>query len=123
MISPGADQLGAVVDVLFATAGIESEIVAAAEVLEVLPGLLMPVATAGHLVALKLLARDDETRPQNASDLQVRSAAHDLASKVTTPSRSTLAACATCTTLACNHLRGEGLWWLTTRPRLARVLG
>ena len=70
MISPGADRLGAVVDVLFATAGIESEIVAAAEVLEVLPGLLMPVATAGHLVALKLLARDDETRPQDASDLR-----------------------------------------------------
>ena len=70
MISPGADRLGAVVDVLFATAGIESEVVAAAEVLEVLPGLLMPVATAGHLVALKLLARDDETRPQDASDLR-----------------------------------------------------
>ncbi|MGH3774194.1 MAG: nucleotidyl transferase AbiEii/AbiGii toxin family protein [Pseudonocardiaceae bacterium] len=70
MISPGTDRLGAVVDVLFATAGIESEIVAAAEVLEVLPGLLMPVATAGHLVALKLLARDDETRPQDASDLR-----------------------------------------------------
>ena len=70
MISPGADRLGAVVDVLFATAGIESEIVAAAEVLEVLPGLLMPVATAGHLVALKLLARDDETRPQDAADLR-----------------------------------------------------
>ena len=70
MISPGADRLGAVVDVLFATAGIESEIVAAAEVLEVLPGLFMPVANAGHLVALKLLARDDETRPQDASDLR-----------------------------------------------------
>lgn len=70
MISPGADRLGVVVDVLFATAGIESEIVAAAEVLEVLPGVLMPVATAGHLVALKLLARDDETWPQDAADLR-----------------------------------------------------
>src|SRR5262249_57193065 len=57
------------VDVLFATAGIEPEIVAAAEVLEVLPGILMPVATAGHLVVLKLLARDDENRPQDATDL------------------------------------------------------
>ncbi|MGH3897180.1 MAG: hypothetical protein ACRDTA_02795, partial [Pseudonocardiaceae bacterium] len=69
-ISPGAGELGVLVDVLFATAGIESEIVAAAEVLEVLPGILMPVATAGHLVALKLLARDDETRPQDAADLR-----------------------------------------------------
>ncbi len=70
MISPGSDRLGVVVDVLFATAGIEPEIVAAAEVLEVLPEVLMPVATAGHLVALKLLARDDETRPQDAADLR-----------------------------------------------------
>lgn len=62
MISPGADRLGVVVDVLFATAGIEPEIVAAAEVLEVLPSVFMPVVTAGHLVALKLLARDDERR-------------------------------------------------------------
>lgn len=70
MLSPDADRLGVVVDVLFATAGIEPEIVAAAEVLEVLPGLAMPVATAGHLVALKLLARDDQTRPQDAADLR-----------------------------------------------------
>lgn len=71
MISPGGDRLGVVVDVLFATAGIECEIVAAAEILEVLPGILIPVATAGHLVALKLLVRDDETRPQDAADLRV----------------------------------------------------
>jgi predicted nucleotidyltransferase len=77
MISPGADRLGVVVDVLFATAGIEPEIVAAAEVLEVLPGILMPVATVGHLVALKLLARDDETRPQDAADLRALHAVLD----------------------------------------------
>lgn len=59
-----------VVDLIFATAGIEAEIVADAEVLEILPAVFMPVATAGHLVALKLLARDDETRPQDAADLR-----------------------------------------------------
>lgn len=37
--------------------------------LEILPGVSMPVAAAGHLVALKLLARDDKTRPQDAADL------------------------------------------------------
>ncbi|MGH3839102.1 MAG: nucleotidyl transferase AbiEii/AbiGii toxin family protein [Pseudonocardiaceae bacterium] len=79
MISPGADRLGVVVDVLFATAGIEPEIVAAAEVLEVLPGIDMPVATAGHLVALKLLARDDDTRPQDAADLRALRAVLDAA--------------------------------------------
>lgn len=70
LISPDADGVGAVVDLIFATAGIEAEIVADAEVLEILPAVSMPVATAGHLVALKLLARDDETRPQDAADLR-----------------------------------------------------
>ena len=70
LISPDADGVGVVVDLIFATAGIEAEIVADAEVLEILPAVSMPVATAGHLVALKLLARDDETRPQDAADLR-----------------------------------------------------
>ncbi|MGH4014272.1 MAG: nucleotidyl transferase AbiEii/AbiGii toxin family protein [Pseudonocardiaceae bacterium] len=70
LISPGADDVGVVVDLIFATAGIEAEIVADAEVLEILPAISMPVATVGHLVALKLLARDDETRPQDAADLR-----------------------------------------------------
>lgn len=45
-----------VIDLLFASSGIEREVVAAAEVMEILPGVLMPVASAAHLVALKLLA-------------------------------------------------------------------
>lgn len=69
-IAPGDVAPGFVVDIHFATAGIEAEIVAAAEVHEVLPDLWMPVATAGHLVALKLLDRDDETLPQDAADLR-----------------------------------------------------
>jgi Nucleotidyl transferase AbiEii toxin, Type IV TA system len=60
---------GVVIDLLFASSGVEVEIVAAAERLEILPGLVAPVARAGHLVVLKLLARDDETRPQDAADL------------------------------------------------------
>ncbi len=35
----------------------------------ILPGLSVPVAIAGHLVVLKLLARDDQTRPQDHADL------------------------------------------------------
>lgn len=38
--------------------------------LAILPSLRVPVAGAGHLVALKLLARDDHTRPQDAADLR-----------------------------------------------------
>ena len=69
LISPGAPGT-VVVDLLFATAGIEPETVSGAEILEILPGVRMPVATAGHLVALKLLSRDDRTRPQDAADLR-----------------------------------------------------
>lgn len=69
LISPSVDGVGVVVDLIFAPAGIEAEIVADAEVFEILPDVFMPVATVGHLVALKLLARDDETRPQDAADL------------------------------------------------------
>jgi hypothetical protein len=53
---PGQPPYGVVVDLLFASSGIEAEVVGAAEHLEVLPGLYLPVATSAHLVALKILA-------------------------------------------------------------------
>ena len=59
---------GAVVDLLFASSGIAAEVVAAAELLEVLPGVAVPVATVPHLLALKVLARDDRRRPQDRAD-------------------------------------------------------
>lgn len=37
---------------------------------EVVPGLRLPIATTGHLIALKLLARDDLERPQDLADLR-----------------------------------------------------
>ena len=63
------DGVDIVVDLLFASSGIEPEIAEAAEAIEITPGLKLPVATTGHLIALKLLARDDETRPQDLADL------------------------------------------------------
>ncbi len=60
---------GPILDLLFASSGIEAECVADAEDIEVLPGLVLPVATAGHLIAMKVLARDDRNRPQDADDL------------------------------------------------------
>lgn len=53
---PGEARGGIVVDLLFASSGIEREVVAAADVLEVLPGVHVRVATAAHLIALKILA-------------------------------------------------------------------
>ena len=74
LVLPASDQIA---DLLFASSGIEPEIVAAADVLEVLPGLILPVATTGHLIAAKLLARDDTSRPQDAVDLRALVAAAD----------------------------------------------
>lgn len=59
-----------VVDLLFASSGIEPEIARDSEPLEILPGLTVPVAQVGHLIAVKLLARDDENRPQDVADLR-----------------------------------------------------
>ena len=66
---PG-DEVSMVTDLLFASCGIENEIVEAADTLVVLPGLLLPTATIGHLIAMKLLARDDRKRPADADDLR-----------------------------------------------------
>ncbi len=64
------DGVPVLVDLLFASSGIEPEIVQAAENLEIVPGLWLRVATTGHLIALKLLARDDDSRPQDLADLR-----------------------------------------------------
>jgi hypothetical protein len=69
LVPSGEDAGGVVVDTLFASSGIEAEIVSEAATLEVLPNLRIPVAAIGHLIALKVLARDDATRPMDRVDL------------------------------------------------------
>jgi len=69
-IAPGEDDEGVLVDLLFASSGVEPEIVARAEELELAAGIVLPIATTGHLIALKLLARDDRLRPQDFDDLK-----------------------------------------------------
>lgn len=69
------DGIDVVVDLLFASSGIEAEVAQGAELLEITPGLTFPVATTGHLIALKVLARDDVTRPQDLADLRALLAA------------------------------------------------
>lgn len=70
---------GLVIDLLFASSGIERELVEEAESIEVLPELSIPVARLEHLLALKILARDDRTRPQDRTDigLLLRKASRD----------------------------------------------
>jgi hypothetical protein len=69
LVPRGQNETGIVLDVLFASSGIEPDIADAAESLEILPGLHVPVAGVGHLLALKLLSRDARTRPQDQIDL------------------------------------------------------
>lgn len=59
-----------VIDLLFASSGIEREVVTEAEAIELLPNLTVAVARAGHLIALKVLSRDDVRRPQDLVDLR-----------------------------------------------------
>lgn len=67
---PSVGEGGVIVDLLFASSGIEPEITKAAEALDILSGLRVPVARIGHLVALKILARDDRQRPQDFDDIR-----------------------------------------------------
>ena len=55
MVAPGDDD-PMVVDLIFASTGIEPEIVAAASSIEILPGVTVRVASLGHLLAMKVLA-------------------------------------------------------------------
>ena len=66
LLAPGSNPRK--VDLLFASSGIEPEIVQKADVIEVAPGLRVPVVCRGHLIALKTLS-NRPGRPQDALDL------------------------------------------------------
>jgi len=58
------------VDLLFATSGIENEVVASATSSEVFPGFIDRVATLPSLIAMKVLSADWKIRPQDVLDIQ-----------------------------------------------------
>lgn len=64
---PGGEDV--VLDLLFASSGVEPEVVASAQEIELFEGLRVPVASVAALIALKVLARDDARRPQDRVDL------------------------------------------------------
>jgi len=76
LLPPGERPTGVVADLLFASSGIEPELVAAADAMEILPGVTVPVAKVGHLIALKVLSAVP-SRPQDAADLRALAAAAD----------------------------------------------
>jgi predicted nucleotidyltransferase len=65
LVRPQSGTSSAFIDLLFANSGIEDEIVRRADRLEVLPDVFLPVASIGHLIALKVLAG----RHQDLTDL------------------------------------------------------
>ncbi len=65
LVRPEVGTSSAFIDLLFANSGIEDEIVRSADRMEVLPDVVMPVASTGHLIALKALAG----RHQDLTDL------------------------------------------------------
>lgn len=69
-LAAAGDDDSPVMDLLFASSGIESEVVAGADRVELLPGLTVKVARVEHLIALKVLSRDDLQRPQDLVDLR-----------------------------------------------------
>lgn len=69
LLPPRATVDETVADLLFASSGIEPEIVERADRLAILPGLTVPVASVGHLIAMKILSHDAERRPRDAEDL------------------------------------------------------
>jgi hypothetical protein len=68
LISPVRSDVELVVDLLFASAGIEAEVVKGAGEVQVFLDLTLPVATLGHLVAMKCLS-ESELRTHDARDL------------------------------------------------------
>lgn len=69
LLPPGQPDEGIVIDLLFTSSGLEPEICRDADRLEIAPGLTVPVAQVGHLVAMKLLAMAPD-RPQDGVDLR-----------------------------------------------------
>lgn len=67
LVSPVSDHI--LIDLLVASSGIEPEVVRDATDEWVTPRLRLPVASVGHLIAMKLLSADDEQRRQDQIDL------------------------------------------------------
>jgi hypothetical protein len=74
LLPPNEPPNGVVADFLFASSGIEPELVVAADVIEILPSFTVPVAKVGHLIALKVLS-SAPNRPQDTIDLHALASA------------------------------------------------
>lgn len=69
-LAPSNDPEAPVTDLLFASSGIEAEVIRDADRVALQPSLHLAVAGTAHLIALKVLSRDDDRRPQDLVDLR-----------------------------------------------------
>jgi predicted nucleotidyltransferase len=69
LVPPGREVRKAIVDLLFCVTGIEAEIAEVADLLQCFDDLRLKVATTGHLIAMKVLSHDAETRGKDQDDL------------------------------------------------------
>lgn len=68
LLAPAPGEKGIVVDILFASSGIEPELIRDADSSEVVPDFSVPIARVGHLLALKVLSYS-ESRMQDLVDI------------------------------------------------------
>ncbi len=66
----GGHEIFTAVDFLFSSSGIEAEVVASAVKLEIFPGLHVPIACRGHLIAMKVISQNDTDRARDLIDLR-----------------------------------------------------
>ncbi len=66
------------IDLFFASSGVEAEVVADATRCKVTPGLVVPVSSVGHLIAVKLCWRPSEKRTRDLRALITAASAADL---------------------------------------------
>lgn len=78
LLAPGESPQGIILDLLFSSSGIEPEICAAAESITVAPGVKVPVATTGHLLAQKVLSRNPKRLQDDLDIQQLRREADDV---------------------------------------------
>lgn len=67
---PSKNGIPVAADLLFSSSGIEREVVEGATLLEVFPNLSIPIASIGHLIAMKVLSQNDSERLNDRVDLQ-----------------------------------------------------
>jgi predicted nucleotidyltransferase len=58
------------VDLLYSSSGIEKEVIASAQLVEMFPNIFIPVATLAHLLAMKIVSENEIDRMQDTLDIQ-----------------------------------------------------